>query len=139
MEKIKEVKEDSCFHDDDSNICVDHVGINIDNVHETVEIKCDVNEGDDNDQYGLLIDPDQIQIKADAEELNRRIESFILRKREHVNMVNMQEFCTYRSATRIKRVYHSKYYNIQSFYMNFQIFKLAVKMTVMTGLVSVLE
>ena len=46
-----------------------------------------------NDNNEFVIDPDQIQVKASSEELNRRIESFIARKREEVNMTNIQEFC----------------------------------------------
>lgn len=45
-----------------------------------------------------VVDPNLVQIRANSEELNRRIESFIERKRQHVNTVNVQEFCRYRSV-----------------------------------------
>ncbi|XP_057338394.1 molybdopterin synthase catalytic subunit [Microplitis mediator] len=48
----------------------------------------------DFDKYEVNLD--QVQVKASADELNRRIESFILRKRQHVNSVNIQEFCRHR-------------------------------------------
>lgn len=41
----------------------------------------------------IVIDPNLVQIRADSEELNRRIKSFIERKRQQVNTVNVQEFC----------------------------------------------
>ncbi|XP_072766334.1 molybdopterin synthase catalytic subunit-like isoform X1 [Anoplolepis gracilipes] len=41
----------------------------------------------------ITIDPNLVQIQADSEELNRRIKSFIERKRQQVNTVNVQEFC----------------------------------------------
>ncbi|XP_011640494.1 molybdopterin synthase catalytic subunit isoform X2 [Pogonomyrmex barbatus] len=40
-----------------------------------------------------IIDPSIIQIQASSEELNRRIDSFIERKRQQVNTMNVQEFC----------------------------------------------
>lgn len=43
-----------------------------------------------------VIDPNLVQIRANSEELNRRIESFIERKRQQVNTVNVQEFCRHR-------------------------------------------
>lgn len=80
----------------DNGLIVEDAQIDLNNIHETVEVKCDsVNECDSNNE-DFTIDPDQIQIKADAEELNRRIQCFIARKREQVNMVNAQEFCSYR-------------------------------------------
>ncbi|KAH0551307.1 hypothetical protein KQX54_001452 [Cotesia glomerata] len=51
---------------------------------------------DEDDCNKNEIIPDQIQVKASADELKRRIDSFILRKRQHVNSVNVQEFCQYR-------------------------------------------
>jgi len=45
-----------------------------------------------------VIDPNLIQIQANSEELNRRIKSFIERKRQQVNTVNVQEFCRHRSV-----------------------------------------
>lgn len=43
----------------------------------------------------IIIDPNQVQVRADSEELNRRIQAFISRKREHVNLLNIQEFCVH--------------------------------------------
>ncbi|XP_012272327.1 molybdopterin synthase catalytic subunit [Orussus abietinus] len=39
------------------------------------------------------LDTSLVQIQADSEELNRRIQAFIARKREQVNVANVQEFC----------------------------------------------
>ncbi|XP_043272710.1 molybdopterin synthase catalytic subunit [Venturia canescens] len=50
----------------------------------------------DEDCDVVVIDSNQVQIRADNEELNRRIESFITRKRQQVNAVNVQEFCSRR-------------------------------------------
>lgn len=47
-------------------------------------------------QDEFVIDPNHVQIRASAEELNRRIESFIERKRRQVNIVNLREFCCHR-------------------------------------------
>ncbi|XP_043495730.1 molybdopterin synthase catalytic subunit [Polistes fuscatus] len=41
----------------------------------------------------VLFDPNIVQIKANSNELKHRIESFIERKRQQVNLVNIQEFC----------------------------------------------
>lgn len=41
----------------------------------------------------IVVDPNLVQIRADSEELNRRIKSFIERKRQQVNTLNVQEFC----------------------------------------------
>lgn len=41
----------------------------------------------------IFIDPNCVQVQANSEELNRRIQAFISRKREHVNLLNIQEFC----------------------------------------------
>lgn len=43
----------------------------------------------------IVIDSSLVQIQANAEELNRRIKSFIERKRQQVNATNVQEFCCY--------------------------------------------
>lgn len=51
------------------------------------DAKCDV-----------IIDPSIVQVRADSEELNRRIQAFISRKREQVNLVNVQEFCFHGSV-----------------------------------------
>lgn len=45
-----------------------------------------------------VIDPNLVQIRASSEELNHRIESFIEKKRQQVNIVNIQEFCRHRSV-----------------------------------------
>lgn len=45
-----------------------------------------------------VIDSNLVQIRASSDELNRRIEAFIARKREQVNIVNVQEFCCHRFA-----------------------------------------
>ncbi|XP_050461333.1 molybdopterin synthase catalytic subunit [Cataglyphis hispanica] len=47
----------------------------------------------------IVIDPNLIQIRANSEELNRRIKSFIERKRQQVNAVNVQEFCCHSERT----------------------------------------
>lgn len=44
----------------------------------------------------IAIDPNLVQIQANAGELNRRIKSFIERKRQQVNVINVQEFCCHR-------------------------------------------
>lgn len=44
----------------------------------------------------ITIDPNLVQIRANSEELNRRIKSFIERKRQQVNAINVQEFCCHR-------------------------------------------
>jgi len=49
-----------------------------------------------NEKISKDIDPNLVQIRANSEELNRRIESFIERKRQQVNTVNVQEFCRHR-------------------------------------------
>ncbi|XP_014489455.1 PREDICTED: molybdopterin synthase catalytic subunit [Dinoponera quadriceps] len=41
----------------------------------------------------IVIDPNQVQIRANAEELNHRIESFIEKKRRQANIGNVREFC----------------------------------------------
>lgn len=62
---------------------------------EDVQIAADIKEKLLNKD---VIDPNLIQIRASSEELNRRIESFIERKRQQVNTVNVQEFCRHRSV-----------------------------------------
>lgn len=44
----------------------------------------------------VIIDPNLVQIRATPDELNHRISSFIERKRQQVNIVNVQEFCCHR-------------------------------------------
>ncbi|KAJ8673193.1 hypothetical protein QAD02_004455 [Eretmocerus hayati] len=83
-----------------------------------IKIECELNSQDqgkisdtcgipetDEEEDEIIIDPEQIQIKADANELSRRIECFITRKREQANQANIQKFCAYRqedSASHIK-------------------------------------
>lgn len=55
-----------------------------------------MSEPEEQNDDRVVIDPSQVQIRADNEELNRRIESFIARKRQQVNAVNVQEFCSHR-------------------------------------------
>lgn len=43
-----------------------------------------------------LVDPNLVQIRASSNDLNERIAAFIERKRQQVNVVNIQEFCFYR-------------------------------------------
>jgi len=62
---------------------------------EDVLTAADINEEISNKD---VIDPNLIQIQANSEELNRRIKSFIERKRQQVNIVNVQEFCRHRSV-----------------------------------------
>ncbi|XP_039312810.1 molybdopterin synthase catalytic subunit isoform X2 [Solenopsis invicta] len=57
---------------------------------EDIQTAADVNEKVSNKD---IIDLNLIQVRANSEELNRRIESFIERKRQQVNTVNVQEFC----------------------------------------------
>ncbi|XP_011700213.1 PREDICTED: molybdopterin synthase catalytic subunit [Wasmannia auropunctata] len=56
---------------------------------EDVQTAADINEKPNKH----VIDQNLIQIRANSEELNRRIESFIERKRQQVNTMNIQEFC----------------------------------------------
>ncbi|KAK9299711.1 hypothetical protein QLX08_007342 [Tetragonisca angustula] len=44
----------------------------------------------------VIIDPNLVQIRATPDELKHRILSFIERKRQQVNIVNVQEFCSHR-------------------------------------------
>ncbi|XP_076165176.1 molybdenum cofactor synthesis 2B isoform X2 [Ptiloglossa arizonensis] len=44
----------------------------------------------------VVIDPNLVQIRATNQELYHRIASFIERKRQQVNIVNVQEFCCHR-------------------------------------------
>lgn len=48
------------------------------------------------EEHKVIIDPSLVQIRATNEELNHRIVSFIERKRQQVNIVNIQEFCCHR-------------------------------------------
>lgn len=60
--------------------------------NEHVKATASINEEVDK----IVIDPNLVQIQADSEELNRRIKSFIERKRQQVNTLNVQEFCCHR-------------------------------------------
>lgn len=60
--------------------------------NEHVKATASINEEVDK----IIIDPNLVQIQADSEELNRRIKSFIERKRQQVNTLNVQEFCCHR-------------------------------------------
>lgn len=76
--------------------------VDFENICGTVEVETqsvNKNEVDMKDMNTdeFVINPEQVQIKADATELNRRIESFISRKRDQVNALNMHGFCDYRS------------------------------------------
>ncbi|XP_012256802.2 molybdopterin synthase catalytic subunit-like isoform X2 [Athalia rosae] len=57
----------------------------------------DNQENEQKESSDVEIDPNLVQIQASAEELNRRIEAFITRKREQMNIVNVQEFCCHRA------------------------------------------
>lgn len=48
----------------------------------------------------IVIDADTVQVRASWEELNQRIQAFIERKRQQVNVLNIQEFCYHRSIIR---------------------------------------
>ncbi|XP_033217682.1 molybdopterin synthase catalytic subunit isoform X2 [Belonocnema kinseyi] len=68
---------------------------------EKVKIEVPSEDEDDNFSDGkshVIIDPSIVQVRADSEELNRRIQAFISRKREQVNLVNVQEFCFHGSG-----------------------------------------
>jgi len=60
---------------------------------EDAQITSDTNEGIPSE---IIIDPDTVQVRASREELNRRIQAFIERKRQQVNALNIQEFCCHR-------------------------------------------
>ncbi|XP_012150116.2 molybdenum cofactor synthesis 2B isoform X2 [Megachile rotundata] len=56
-------------------------------------------EGEGKEESKVIIDPNLIQIRATSDELNHRISSFIERKRQQVNIVNVQEFCCHRDQS----------------------------------------
>ncbi|KAK0088601.1 hypothetical protein PV325_011294 [Microctonus aethiopoides] len=62
------------------------------------ESKPDVKQPTQENVDNIEINFDQVQVRADVEELNRRIKSLIDRKRMQVNTVNVQEFCNHRDA-----------------------------------------
>lgn len=63
---------------------------------ETVVESIGVCEEEEEEEPRVIIDPSLVQIRATNEELNNRIASFIERKRQQVNIVNVQEFCCHR-------------------------------------------
>nr|XP_033328000.1 molybdopterin synthase catalytic subunit [Megalopta genalis]XP_033328001.1 molybdopterin synthase catalytic subunit [Megalopta genalis]XP_033328002.1 molybdopterin synthase catalytic subunit [Megalopta genalis]XP_033328003.1 molybdopterin synthase catalytic subunit [Megalopta genalis] len=63
-------------------------------VIESVDVEAD--EDEEEEATNVEVDPNLVQIRATNEELNRRIASFIERKRQQVNIVNVQEFCYHR-------------------------------------------
>ena len=50
-------------------------------------------EDDEGDESNPRIDPELVQITAPKEEIDRRMEAFIKRKREEINESNVLEFC----------------------------------------------
>lgn len=62
---------------------------------ETV-VEYDAEEEGEEDESSVIIDPNIVQIRATPDELNHRISSFIERKRQQVNIVNVREFCCHR-------------------------------------------
>ncbi|KAG7200183.1 hypothetical protein KM043_000617 [Ampulex compressa] len=62
----------------------------------TENVLDDINTQEDEELRKTIIDSNLVQIRASPEELTHRIESFIERKRQQVNMVNVQEFCCHR-------------------------------------------
>lgn len=53
-------------------------------------------EEEEKEESKIIIDPNLVQIRASSNELNHRISAFIERKRQQVNIVNVQEFCCHR-------------------------------------------
>ncbi|XP_076758911.1 MAP3K12-binding inhibitory protein 1-like [Xylocopa sonorina] len=53
-------------------------------------------EEEEEEEPRVIIDSNLVQIRATSDELNNRISSFIERKRQQVNIVNIQEFCCHR-------------------------------------------
>ncbi|XP_076657361.1 molybdenum cofactor synthesis 2B [Halictus rubicundus] len=86
-----------------SNLPEDAIPV-LNETEETVIESIDVQEVEDEEEeeeeeenvFNVEIDPSLVQIRATNEELNHRIASFIERKRQQVNMVNVQEFCYHR-------------------------------------------
>lgn len=58
-------------------------------------------EEEEEEECKVVIDPNLVQIRATPDELNHRISSFIERKRQQVNIVNVQEFCCHRLVVEI--------------------------------------
>lgn len=69
--------------------------ITITNEIETT-IEYDSEEEEEKEESKIIIDPNLVQIRASSNELNHRISAFIERKRQQVNIVNVQEFCCHR-------------------------------------------
>lgn len=46
--------------------------------------------------HNKVVDPNFVQICASSEELGRRIEAFVQRKRLQVNNANVEEFCCHK-------------------------------------------
>ncbi|XP_053985453.1 molybdopterin synthase catalytic subunit [Hylaeus volcanicus] len=59
-------------------------------------INLDGEKEEEDEDSKVVIDPNLVQIRATNQELYHRIESFIERKRQQVNIVNVQEFCCHR-------------------------------------------
>lgn len=79
-----------------SNEVVETVAENFD-VFNSEEDEEEEEEG--KEESKVIIDPNLIQIRATSDELNHRISSFIERKRQQVNIVNVQEFCCHRDQS----------------------------------------
>nr|XP_012150116.1 PREDICTED: molybdopterin synthase catalytic subunit [Megachile rotundata] len=79
-----------------SNEIVETVAENSD-VFNSEEEEEEEEEG--KEESKVIIDPNLIQIRATSDELNHRISSFIERKRQQVNIVNVQEFCCHRDQS----------------------------------------
>ena len=63
-------------------------------VNDTVETVIEYDDEEvEKEEDDVIIDPNLVQIRATPAELNHRILSFIERKRQQVNIVNVQEFC----------------------------------------------
>lgn len=66
-------------------------------VNDTVETVIEYDDEEvEKEEDDVIIDPNLVQIRATPAELNHRILSFIERKRQQVNIVNVQEFCCQR-------------------------------------------
>ncbi|XP_043793174.1 molybdopterin synthase catalytic subunit isoform X2 [Apis laboriosa] len=71
---------------------------NITITNEIIEttVEYDSEEEEEKEESKIIIDPNLVQIRASSNELNHRISAFIERKRQQVNIVNVQEFCCHR-------------------------------------------
>lgn len=70
---------------------------NITVVNDTVETVIEYDDEEvEKEEDDVIIDPNLVQIRATPAELNHRISAFIERKRQQVNIVNVQEFCCQR-------------------------------------------